>query len=163
MREASNLDGNFIERFKLRIVGLIYMLSDQVISLSEGVKENLIRRYKIKEKDIKVIYNPIDLDAINRKISEGKMIHEHQEIFDSERKNIITAGRLVPQKDQETLIKAFAQVNKQIESRLIILGEGPLEHKLKNLAKTLRVSEYVHFIGFQQNPYYTLMRLIYLF
>lgn len=153
VREASNLDGGFIERLKLRAFGLIYKLSDQVISLSEGVKENLVNRYKLKPEDIKVIYNPIDLNKIKDKIENNQLEDKYQDLFKSDRKNIINVGRLVPQKDQASLIKAFAKVNQQIDSRLIILGEGPLEAELKKLAQDLNVAQYVHFVGFQKNPY----------
>ena len=153
VREASNLDGGLIERLKLRLFGLAYKFSDQVISLSEGVKDNLVKRYKVKREDIKVIYNPIDLHEIAQKVKNDQLKPEYQAMFLPDRKNIITAGRLVAQKDQATLIKAFAKVNQQIESRLIILGEGPLEAELKNLSKSQKVNEHVHFVGFQDNPY----------
>ncbi|NMA90754.1 MAG: glycosyltransferase [Amphibacillus sp.] len=153
VREASNLDGNFIERLKLRAFGCIYKLSDQVISLSEGVKKNLVERYKLKPKDIKVIYNPIDINEIQNKIATEQLKSEYQALFQSDRKTIINVGRLVPQKDQATLIKAFAKINEQIKSRLIILGEGPLLEDLTTLTQDLNVSEHVHFVGFQHNPY----------
>ena len=153
VREASNLDGGIIERIKLRAFGFIYKLSDQVISLSEGVKKNLVERYKLNQDDIKVIYNPIDLKNIREKIKANQLKPEYQAFFKPDRKNLINVGRLVSQKDQATLIKSFAKVNQKIDSRLIILGEGPLEAELKNLAKVLSVSDYVHFVGFQDNPY----------
>lgn len=152
VREASNLDGDFVERLRLRGFGLIYNLSDQVISLSEGVKDNLIKRYRVKPERIKVIYNPVDIKKITKKAEEPLSI-THQALFAADRKNIVTAGRLVDQKDQATLIKSFAQVNQQLKSRLIILGEGPLETELKQLAEQENVSQYVHFVGFQKNPY----------
>ena len=39
----------------------------------------------------------------------------------------MAAGRLVTQKRFDILIKAFSSVVKEIDARLIILGEGPGE------------------------------------
>lgn len=153
VREAALLGGSFRENISLRIFGLIYRFASKVISLSEGVKKNLINRYNVKEKNIQVIYNPIDLDKIQHLANYGKILEKHHYIFEKDASIIVTAGRLVKEKDHFTLIRAFANVNKHINSELLILGEGELEHQLKSLAKDLGIKQKVHFIGFQQNPY----------
>ncbi|UTR11814.1 glycosyltransferase [Evansella sp. LMS18] len=153
IREADNLGGTFKTNIQLFGFGLIYKLSDQIVSLSEGVKENLVKRYKIKPKDIEVIYNPVDLERINQNMTEGGIPDNHKELFSSSEKVVITAGRLVEQKDQKTLLEAFSRVTEKISSRLVILGEGPLENKLKQEAEELNIRDRVHFIGFQSNPY----------
>src|SRR5699024_5003704 len=78
---------------------------------------------------------------------------EDQALFDKKKKIIITAGRLVKEKDHATLLQAFANFNMNENSHLIILGEGELEAELKSLAEKLEISERVSFIGFKQNPY----------
>ncbi|MDE5415810.1 glycosyltransferase [Alkalihalobacterium chitinilyticum] len=153
IREADNLGGSFRENLQLLVFGMVYKRSSQIVSLSEGVKENLVKRYKIKPKDIKVIYNPVDVDNINEQINNGTINPDHQEIFNTTDKIIITAGRLVPQKDQRTLLNAFAKVNKQESSRLVILGEGPLKDELLQQAAQLTIEDRIHFVGFQSNPY----------
>src|SRR5699024_2024023 len=65
----------------------------------------------------------------------------------------ISAGRLVEQKDYKTLLKAFQLISQRINSRLVILGKGPLENELKLLAKELDIQKKVSFLGFQSNPY----------
>lgn len=153
VREADNLGGNTITNLKLIGYGWLYKLSSQVIALSEGVKENLVKRYKIKPEHVKVIYNPIDLENIRQSIENGSVKKEHFSLFKDDRKTIITAGRLVKQKDQKTLIKAFEKVNQTVNADLVILGEGELDNELKKLAKDLSIHDRVHFIGFQHNPY----------
>lgn len=153
IREADNLGGNLRTNLKLLAFGMIYKLSNQVISLSEGVKNNLVHRYKVKRENIKVIYNPVDLKAINDKITHGQLDPEHKKLFDTTDKVIITAGRLVEQKDHRTLLRAFSKVNHHIKSQLILLGEGPLKERLLQEAASLNISDRVHFLGFQNNPY----------
>ncbi|WP_342746488.1 glycosyltransferase [Sutcliffiella horikoshii] len=158
IREADNLGGSFTENLRLLAFGAIYKLSSQIISLSEGVKVNLINRYKVKADRIKVIYNPIDLAVIKNKLTEAEICPMHRYIFTKgDCKTIMTAGRLVPQKDHKTLLKAFSIVVKDLNCRLVILGEGPLKNELIEYAKELGVHGNVHFVGFQKNPY-TYMR-----
>ncbi|MFS8581184.1 MAG: glycosyltransferase, partial [Novibacillus thermophilus] len=51
------------------------------------------------------------------------------------------------------LLNAFAKVNRHINSRLIVLGEGPLKEELLQQADDLNIGDRVHFVGFQKNPY----------
>lgn len=153
VREADNLGGTITSNAKLIAYGFIYKFADQVISLSEGVKANLVKRYKVKPQNIKVIYNPVDLENIKENLESQVVKKEHSHIFQIGDKVIVTAGRLVKQKDQKTLIQAFEKVNRKIKSQLVILGEGELEEELKGLVNELGLKDRVHFVGFQYNPY----------
>lgn len=153
VREAAYLGGSPKENMKLRLYGLLYQLAGKVVALSNGVKENVVKRYHVPAEKIQVIYNPVDLETIREKSSSGEMLAEHQLIFSGDEKVIVTAGRLVDDKDHRTLLQAFAKVNETIKSKLVILGEGELEHELKQLAKELHIENRVYFFGFQTNPY----------
>jgi glycosyltransferase involved in cell wall biosynthesis len=152
VREADNLGGTFKENTQLLFFGLVYRMSSQVVSLSEGVKENLVSKYKLSRKRIKVIYNPVDLEKISVLKSE-ELDGSHDNIFRQGGKVILTAGRLVAQKDQATLIEAFRMLQKEVQSSLIILGEGPLKQDLEQQINSAGLSGKVHFLGFQKNPY----------
>lgn len=152
VREAAYLGGTCKENVQLRGYGLLYAFAKKVIALSVGVKENLVARYGVKNNKVQVIYNPVDLDYIEQAMLEP-IAEKHQSLFSSDRKVIVTAGRLVKEKDHATLLRAFHQVVQQVPSELIILGEGELEASLKTLATELNIDEHVHFVGFQQNPY----------
>ena len=52
-------------------------------------------------------------------------------------------GRYVPQKNQKFLIDVFSHVCKKINSKLIIIGEGPLEKELKNHIKEINIEDKV--------------------
>lgn len=69
------------------------------------------------------------------------------------KKYILTVGRLWKVKDHATLINAFAIIRKTQDIRLVIIGEGPLEIALKQLAEKLKISDYIDFEGFVGNPY----------
>lgn len=153
VREAAYLGGTKKADFKLRLYGILYKLAARVVALSYGVKENVVRRYRVPAEKIEVIYNPVDTEHIAKSIETGAIDENHEALFSGHEKIIMTAGRLVADKDQKTLIQAFAEASETIPARLVILGEGELETELKTLAEKLGIADRVHFLGFQQNPY----------
>ncbi len=130
-----------------------YRLADGYVSVSEGLKKEMVDFYGLDEKRIKTIYNPV----VNRQLFELSQKPINQVIRKGEEKIIMAMGRVVPQKDFMTLINAFAIVRKKRDCRLVILGEtqsDPLYfHSLLSLAQELEVEEDVIFIGFQDNPF----------
>lgn len=151
VREASNRTQSGSVKSRNRIITrLLYNYkTKKVIALSNGVKKDLIENFKVKEKKIKVIYNPIEVKQIQKLSNEN--------INDFSKKNdeklLISVGRLVDAKDFETLINAFSLVNKKINVRLLIVGKGPKEEELKKLSEKLNISNKIDFIGFKSNPY----------
>ena len=124
VREAAFLGGSRKENLQLKLYGFLYRFAQRVVALSHGVKENLVRRYGVKRNKIEVIYNPVDLNHIENE-ADKSLPEQYEGIFtDDNVKKIVSAGRLVKEKDQHTLIKAFANVQEKIASELIILGEG---------------------------------------
>ncbi|MFC7392990.1 glycosyltransferase [Scopulibacillus cellulosilyticus] len=68
--------------------------------------------------------------------------------------NFLNMGRLSPEKGQDNLIKAFAKFNKtQPNSRLYILGDGPLKNDLQDLIIELDLQGAVYLTGQQENPF----------
>lgn len=58
-----------------------------------------------------------------------------------------SVGALRPEKRFDRLLRIFAAVLEHREARLIIVGDGPLLHDLRNLAKQLGVTDSVEFAG----------------
>ena len=59
-----------------------------------------------------------------------------------------TVGRLVPVKDQATLIRAVARLRSQnVDATLLIAGDGPLRAELEALARAERIAPHVRFLG----------------
>ena len=69
---------------------------------------------------------------------------------------IVSAGRLAPQKDQATLLRAFARLGPGLDGvmpSLLLLGEGPERGRLEGLGRELGVSGRLRMPGFVDNPY----------
>jgi glycosyltransferase involved in cell wall biosynthesis len=64
-----------------------------------------------------------------------------------------TVARLVPQKALHILIQAYAEYRKTAtcDSRLVFVGQGPLEAELKRLAQELGVENHIIWAGFRED------------
>ena len=71
---------------------------------------------------------------------------------------LISVGRLSPQKDFATLIRAFALVREIRPARLLILGQGDERPQLEGLIDELGLRADVSLPGFVNNPYASIAR-----
>ncbi len=132
-----------------------YRNCNKVISLSKGVKNDLINRYKIKSDKISVIYNPIDINWVKKEI---KKTNELSPQIRNKMKNdfhIIAVGRLVYQKGFDLLIKAMNRL-KDKNIYLTIIGTGEDELKLNKMLNQYRLNDKIFINGFNGNPYVNL-------
>jgi len=66
----------------------------------------------------------------------------------------VTVGRLSPEKNQERLLRAFAQVHTaRPEARLLIVGGGPLQGELAGLIDRLGIGHAAFLAGARRNPW----------
>ncbi len=142
------------------LIRLLHPKADHIVCASEGVKLSLLK-LGIPESKMSVIYNPLDVDKINKLSQEA--IEEH---FLLNRPYIINVGRLTYQKAQWHLIRIFAKLKKKFpELALVILGDGELHDYLLRLSQGLELKACSHkfnnisvdcdvfFLGFKLNPY----------
>ncbi|GLO59632.1 hypothetical protein MACH09_01400 [Vibrio sp. MACH09] len=136
----------FIDRTvkSLRPINKIFQ-DIQCIGVSEGVSREMNILYPALTKRTKTIYNPVDIAAI-RELSTGRLSD-----FFIKNDYIISVSSLAPGKRIERTIRAFSQLNDE-QLYLVILGKGPEEPKLKQLAENLGIEERVIFKGFVENP-----------
>lgn len=104
------------------------------------VSDNLRKFYENKIGKTKCIYIPNVIDSLPDKRS--KLTN----------KNIITIGRLSPEKGQKDLIDVFKIVNKELpKTKLFMVGDGPLKKELENYTKELKLTNKIIFTGFLGN------------
>ena len=84
-----------------------------------------------------------------------KLLADHPWFEQPRLPTFVTAGRMVTHKDQETMIRALAIHRRRFDSRLVILGTGPLDQQLRELVAQLGLEQAVDFAGFRSNvlPY----------
>jgi glycosyltransferase involved in cell wall biosynthesis len=128
----------------------LYRRADMITAVSDCVKQDLVAGLKLPRHDIFVVYNPSLEPSLAEKARESL---NHAWLSNAQVPVILSAGRLVAQKDFATLLQAFQIVRQQREARLIILGEGPLRDELQALAESLGVAADFQLPGFDKNPF----------
>jgi glycosyltransferase involved in cell wall biosynthesis len=125
------------------LVRTLYGQADHILSVSAGLKEELIN-LGLSSAKISVIHNPVDLTLIEKLKAEP---------IGSEEPYILFAGRLVKQKNIPLLIGAFNMIKNNINANLVILGDGEEEDNLKRLTIQLNLEGRIIFKKFMTNPY----------
>jgi glycosyltransferase involved in cell wall biosynthesis len=141
---------NKFDRLLPKLAGRWYREADGIIAVSEGVRADLAATLAIPAGEIVPILNPVDLPRIRdlcvRQPAEADEWPPTEPF-------VLAVGKLTPQKDYPTLLRAFARVREKHPVRLIILGEGYEEGRLRSLATQLGIAEQVQLPGHVDNPY----------
>lgn len=124
--------------------------ADGVVTVSDGLADDLAQVAGLPRAAITTIYNPVVTPEIAERAREAAPLPWFRE---GAPPVIVGAGKLKPQKDFPTLVRAFARVRKERAARLIILGDGNGRAKLMSLARELGVAEDLELPGFVANPY----------
>jgi glycosyltransferase involved in cell wall biosynthesis len=122
----------------------VYPLADSMVAVSQGAADDLMRITGLTGVD--VIYNPVITPDL---LSARDAPPPHPWLEPGQPPVVLGVGRLTPQKDFPTLVRAFALARKQRPVRLIIIGEGDTT-ELEALASQLGVRDDVLFAGYQR-------------
>ncbi|ELY42655.1 glycosyltransferase [Natronorubrum bangense] len=129
---------------------LTYPRAEAIVTISDGVAEDLSEITGIDTKEMSTVYNPAYDPAIPTKATESI---DHEWLNDDDKRVAIGVGNMKPQKDFATLLRAVHQVNQNEDLYLVILGRGDLKSDLESLAEKLEINDRVSFPGFVDNPY----------
>ena len=134
---------------------VLYRFADAIVAVSQGVADDLQRITRLPRARFHVIANPVITPDLADKAREAV---NHPWLAEAAPPVILGIGRLTRQKDFPTLLKAFSLVSREIDCRLMILGEGRDRASLEQLARDLGIAGRVDLVGFRPNPYAYLQR-----
>jgi glycosyltransferase involved in cell wall biosynthesis len=118
----------------------LWPLADHIICNSAAIKRVLTKRCGVPEARLSVIHNGVDTSYFQPPPDEGQPYPAV----------VLSVARMVPDKDHETLIRAFALVAPAFpRAQLWLVGEGPLLPAIRQLAGELVPSDSFRFIPSQ--------------
>ena len=132
------------------LMRLFFPLADKIIAPSSGVSDDIIKLLGLTEGSVAVIHNPVYRSEI---IEQSLIPVEHVWFVEQDIPIIVAAGKLKPQKDFKTLLKAFALLRQETIARLIIMGEGVERPELEKIIIDLGIANDVDMPGYIENPY----------
>ena len=117
--------------------------SDVVTAVSNNLKETTNQLFKI-DKAIQVVYNFIDIKKYDRAQDEeckrGALAKSNERI-------LTHISNFRPVKRVEDVVRVFYEVQKEIPSKLLLIGEGPDRVLAEKLTKKLGIKNKVFFLG----------------
>ena len=119
--------------------------SDAITAVSQNLRDETYSIFDIK-KEIEVIHNFVDLSRFKRKPIDPfrKVIAPNNERI------VVHASNFRKIKRVFDVVKIFAEINKQIPSKLLFVGDGPDRFDAENLSRELGIIEDIRFIGKQE-------------
>lgn len=134
----------------------IMSMGDEVICVSEVVRDYILKHYSPDPQKITVIQRGVDLIQFNPDSVDSEFIEKFKMQFNLMDKFIVTSvGRITWLKDYETFIQAIALANKVHPNVVGVIIGGIREDKnnyfasLKDLAKKLNIEDHIIFAGSQ--------------
>ncbi|MGB8376051.1 MAG: N-acetyl-alpha-D-glucosaminyl L-malate synthase BshA [Salegentibacter sp.] len=117
--------------------------SDVVTSVSESLRKDTLKLFDIK-RNIEVVPNFIDVTKYDRQSftdCQREMMAKKEEKIITHISNFRKVKRI------DDVIKVFFEIQKKINSRLMMVGEGPEKEMAEDLVSELRLDDKVMFLG----------------
>ncbi|MCB1522171.1 MAG: glycosyltransferase [Hyphomicrobiaceae bacterium] len=130
--------------FTYMTLPVLSRLADRTIAVSEGLRDELVTRWKSNPTKTVTIHNPVFFPQ-DAPVPSAAELAARDDI-------VLAVGRFVPEKDFVTLIRAFARV-KRNTARLVILGKGPQKALLEGEIRRLGLTDRVSLPGYSREPW----------
>ncbi len=127
------------------------LLSDAILTISEGLRQDLISYHIARPDHIRVLPLGFNLDQyLHPETLRGTLRQELNVSTDVPLIGII--GRLVPVKNHDLFLRAARQVTAQLPAaHFVIVGGGECQDTLETQAQDLGLSKVVHFMGWRKD------------
>ena len=126
-----------------------------VVTPTDGVTDDL--RAKFNATRATTIPHGIDIDAVRAAAAEA--VPPAEALRATAGEYVVACGRLTPQKDYPTLLRAFAAARSRgLSGSLRIIGDGEERPRLEALARELGIAGHVRFLGHLDNPFPVMAR-----
>src|SRR5262249_47550975 len=101
----------------------------------------------IRADGVRVIRNGVDTSVFRPDSERRRQVRARLELAESTRV-VACVGRMTPQKGQATLLEAMPRIlGAGADTRLLLVGDGPDQAALRQLASRLSVDAHVSFLG----------------
>jgi UDP-glucose:(heptosyl)LPS alpha-1,3-glucosyltransferase len=122
-----------------------------VICNSRMVREELVRHYGLRQDQLTVVYNGVDLEEFSPRRREPWRSTQRQALgIAQEMLTLLHVGSGFERKGVGTILRAMARAS--AACHLIVVGSDKREERYKSLAGELGIASRVHFTGVQQDP-----------
>lgn len=119
-------------------------VSDGITAVSESLKQDTLKNFDIT-KDIHVVPNFIDLDRFKRQDRD----HFKIAIAPGGERIVTHVSNFRPVKRVHEVVEVFNQIIKEVPSKLLLIGDGPVRYSVEELVAKYELRDHVRFLGKQ--------------
>jgi len=133
-----------------KLCAWLYPSAKSVVAVTKQVEQMMIEDFALQ--NTTTIYNSLDMPYIRERAKEP--LPTEYQWLEQVSPLCISMGRLIAQKGQWHLVRAFTKVVQTHPSaQLVVLGEGEYKAQLEQLVLDCGLEKSVHFIGKHANVY----------
>jgi glycosyltransferase involved in cell wall biosynthesis len=132
------------------LIRRFYPEADAVACVSQGVADEVMSIAGLDAARVRACYNPVVTPALRAALASPP---PHPWLEGDGPPVVLGVGKLKPQKGFDVLLRAFARLRAGRDARLVLLGRGPEEARLRALAEALGISGDVLLPGFAADPF----------
>lgn len=119
--------------------------SDAITAVSYNLKDETYNSFAIT-KEIEVIHNFVDVQRFSKKPIDAFK----QAIAPNGEKILLHASNFRKVKRVDDVIRTFALIRKELNVKLMMVGDGPERHGAEELSRSLNIESDVRFVGKQE-------------
>lgn len=133
-------------RLHIHIQRWLWRTTDQVLAVSEMLRENLHKNFNFPQERIRVVANGVDLARFD--LAHHGVDYKARLGLPANALTVGAIGRVVPVKAYPIFLQAAKLVCQEIpQAHFVIVGDGPQLDELVNLAEEYAITPRVHFLG----------------
>lgn len=119
--------------------------SDAITAVSDNLRDETYKFFDIK-KDIEVIYNFVDVQRFSKKPIDAF----RKAVAPNNERIIMHASNFRKIKRVDDVVRIFEMINREVPSKLMMVGDGPERHGAEELSRELGICDHVRFVGKQE-------------
>lgn len=121
--------------------------ADTIVGISKKTSNSIKEVYPEYSKKLITVYNGYNFESILEKSREKIDI-------EIEPQSICTIGRIEENKGSDRVVEVIRLLHQQGKKyHLYFIGAGDMEEELKKKVQAYQLEDYIHFLGYQKNPY----------
>lgn len=121
--------------------------ADTIVGISKKTSNSIKEVYPEYSEKLITVYNGYNFESILEKSREKIDI-------EIESQSICTIGRIEENKGSDRVVEVIQLLHQQGKKyHLYFIGAGDIEEELKKKVQAYQLEDYVHFLGYQRNPY----------
>ncbi|WP_262080151.1 glycosyltransferase [Streptococcus sp. Marseille-Q5619] len=127
--------------------------ADTIVGISKKTSHSIKEVYPDYASKLRTVYNGYDFKTILEKSQEKIAIEIAPQ-------SICTIGRIEENKGSDRVVEVIRLLHQEGKYyHLYFIGAGDMDEELKKRVKEYELEDYVHFLGYQKNPYQYLSRM----